>query len=72
MTVENFNAWLATTRALDQDGELLRVVVPAAFDKTWLDTKLAGRVAGALQKIDYDALGARRVVRVEYVVEAAA
>jgi len=72
MTSENFNAWLATTRALDQDGELLRVAVPAAFNKTWLDTKLAGKVADALHKIDYDTLRAKRVARVEYVVAATA
>ncbi len=72
MTSENFNAWLATTRALDQDGDLLRVAVPTAFTKTWLEQKLAGKVAGALHKIDYDALGTGRVGRVEYVVEAAA
>ncbi len=41
-------------------------------NKAWLDTKLAGRVARVLQKIDYDALGVGRVERVEYVVEAAA
>jgi len=57
LTPENFNAWLATTRALDQDGAVLRVAVPAAFNKTWLDTKLAGKVAGALHKIGDDALG---------------
>jgi len=72
MTSENFNAWLATTRALDQDGEVLRVAVPAAFNKTWLEQKLAGKVAGALHKIDYDALHTGRVLRVEYVVEPAA
>jgi len=72
MTSENFNTWLATTRALGQEGEVLRVAVPAAFNKTWLDTKLAGKVAGALHKIDYGACGAERVGRVEYVVAAAA
>ncbi len=72
LTVENFNAWLASTRALDQDGAVLRVAVPAPFNKIWLDTKLAGKVAGALHKIDYDALGTGRVGRVEYVVEMAA
>ncbi len=72
MTSENFNAWLATTRALGQEGETLRVAVPAAFNKAWLDTKLAGCVDRALQKIDYDALGTGRVARVEYVVEAVA
>jgi len=72
MTSENFNAWLATTRALGQEGELLRVAVPAAFNKTWLEQKLHGKVAGALQKIDYDTLCAKRVARVEYVVAATA
>jgi len=72
MTAENFNAWLASTRALDQDSEVLRVAVPAAFNKTWLEQKLHGKVTGALHKIDYDALGAGRVERVEYVVAAAA
>jgi len=72
MTAENFNAWLASTRALDQDGAVLRVAVPAAFNKTWLEQKLAGKVAGALHKIDYDTLGTGRVGRVVYVVEAAA
>jgi len=71
LTVENFNAWLASTRALDQDGAVLRVAVPAPFNRQWLEAKLHGKVAGALQKIDYDALGTGRVERVEYVVEAA-
>jgi len=69
MTSENFNAWLATTRALDQEGELLRVAVPAAFNKAWLEQKLAGKVLGALHKIDYDALVIERVGRVEYIVD---
>jgi len=72
MTSENFNAWLATTRALDQEGEVLRVAVPAAFNKTWLEHKLHGKVAGALHKIDDTALHTGRVLRVEYVVEPAA
>jgi len=72
MTTENYNTWLATTRVLDQDGELLRVTVPAPFNRDWLARKLAGKVAGALQKIDYDALHSERVGRVEYVVAALA
>jgi len=72
MTSENFNAWLASTRALDQDGELLRVAVPAAFNKTWLEQKLAGKVAGALRKVNDDAPCAERVERVEYVIDVAA
>ena len=72
MTSENFNAWLATTRVLGQDGAVLRVAVPAAFNKTWLEHKLHGKVTGALHKIDYAALHAKRIERVEYVVKAAA
>jgi len=72
MTSENFNAWLASTRVVHQEGEVLCVAVPAAFNKTWLEHKLAGKVMGALHKIDYDALGVERVERVEYIVEVAA
>jgi len=72
MTSENFNAWLASTRALDQDGAVLRVAVPTQFNKDWLERKLCGKMMGALHKIDYNILGAGRVERVEYVVEAAA
>ena len=66
MTVENFNAWLATTRALDQAGEVLRVAVPAPFNKTWLEGKLHGRVSGALARLGYGHW------QVQYVVQAAA
>jgi len=55
-----------------QEGEVLRVAVPAAFNKTWLEQKLAGKVMGALQKIDDDTLAIGRVGRVEYVVDPAA
>jgi len=72
MTPENFNAWLASTRVVHQEGEMLRVAVPAAFNQTWLEHKLAGKVMGALHKIDYDALAIGRVGRVEYIVDPAA
>jgi len=72
MTPENFNAWLASTRALGQDGEVLRVAVPAAFNKTWLEQKLRGKVAGALHTINAAALRTERVAHVEYVVDPAA
>ncbi len=74
LTVENFNAWLASTRALNQDGEVLRVAVPAAFNKTWLEQKLHGQVTRALGRLDDERGGAvgMRVTRVEYVVEGAA
>lgn len=57
---------------MGQDGAVRRVAVPAAFNKTWLEQKLHGKVTGALQKIDDDTLGTGRVGRVEYVVEGAA
>jgi len=72
MTSENFNAWLASTRALGQDGEVLRVAVPAVFNKTWLEQKLRGKVAGALHTINDAALHTERVAHVEYVVDPAA
>ncbi len=52
-------------------GELAWVVVPAAFNKTWLEQKLHGMVTGGLHTID-DALGSGRVGRVEYIVDPAA
>jgi hypothetical protein len=72
MTPENFNAWLASTRALGQEGDLLRVAVPAAFNKTWLEQKLYGKVMGVLHKIDDDTLAIEHVGRVEYIVDPAA
>jgi len=72
LTTENFNTWLATTRVVAQEGEVLRVAVPAAFNKTWLEQKLHGKVTGAWHRIDYKALGVGRVARVAYVVEVAA
>jgi len=71
ITSENFNAWLASTRVVHQEGEVLRVAVPAAFNQTWLEHKLAGKVMGALHKIDYDALAIECVGRVEYIVDPA-
>ena len=51
---------------------MLRVAVPATFNKTWLEQKLAGKVRAALHKVDDDGLGAGRVERVEYIVDVAA
>jgi len=72
MTSENFNAWLATTRVMSQEGEVLRVAVPAAFNKTWLEQKLHGKVMAALHKVDDDGLGTGHVAHVAYVVDVAA
>jgi len=62
---------LASTRAVGQEGEVLRVAVPTPFNKTWLEQKLHGKVTGALHKID-DTLAIGRVGRVAYVVDPAA
>jgi len=53
---------------------VLRVAVPAAFTKTWLEQKLHGHVTRALGRLDDERGGAvgLRVTRVEYVVEGAA
>ncbi len=72
MTSENFNAWLASTRVVHQEGEVLRVAVPTAFTKTWLEQKLVGKIMGALHKIDDDNLAIGRVKRVAYIVDSAA
>jgi DNA-binding MarR family transcriptional regulator len=66
LTVENFNTWLAPTRVLAQDGDLLRVAVPCQFNKDWLEAKLHGRVMNALARVGHEGM------RVEYVVEASA
>jgi len=72
MTSENVNAWLASTRVLVQEGELLRVAVPAAFTKMWLEQKLVGKVTSALRTVNDDAPCAARVEGIEYVIEVAA
>ena len=41
LTVENFNTWLASTRVVAQEGNLLRIAVPRQFNKDWLEAKLA-------------------------------
>ena len=66
------NVSLTSTRVVSQEEEVLRMAVPAPFNKAWLDTKLAGPVARALHKIDDDALGTGRVARVAYVIAVAA
>jgi len=48
------------------------VAVPAAFNKTWLEQKLHGKVMAALHKVDAAGLGAGRVERVAYIVDVAA
>ena len=71
LTIENFNAWLASTRVIGQDGKLLRVAVPKEFNKNWLENKLHGSVMNTLGRLDYERLGidGMHVERVEYIVE---
>lgn len=66
LTVENFNTWLAPTRVVAQEGNLLRVAVPRPFNKDWLEAKLHSRVMSTLTRLGHQGM------RVEYVVEAAA
>jgi len=66
LTVENFNTWLAPTRVVSQEEEVLCVAVPAPFNKTWLEGKLRGRVMGTLERLGYGSW------QVQYVVATAA
>jgi hypothetical protein len=63
LTVENFNTWLAPTRVLAQEGDLLRIAVPSQVTKDWLESKLHRRVMSTLARVGYEG------VRVKYVVE---
>jgi len=62
LTPENYDAWLATARVIARTDELLRVGVPASFQREWLERKLHGQVMGALGRLGYGDM------RVEYVV----
>jgi len=64
-TPENYNAWLATTRAVSQEGETMRITVVDAFHHTWLDRRLRGTIERALAHV---AAG----VRVTFVIVTAA
>jgi chromosomal replication initiation ATPase DnaA len=66
LTVENFNTWLASTRVVAQEGNLLRIAVPRQFSKDWLEAKLNGRVMNTLARLGHQG------VCVEYVVEVSA
>lgn len=66
LTVENFNTWLAPTRVVAQEGDLLRIAVPRHFNKDWLETRLHARVMGTLQRLGYTSMC------VEYIVDASA
>ncbi len=70
VTAENYNTWLADTRALAREGAMLRIGVPRAFHRDWLENKLNDRVLAVLRRLDYDRLGIAgpRVERVDYVV----
>jgi hypothetical protein len=62
MTPENYNAWLAQTRVVGQQGDLLRIAVPKPFHRDWLENKLHGRIMTTLRRLGY--MG----VQVEYVI----
>lgn len=66
LTVDNFSTWLASTRVVRQEGELLSVAVPKPFNKEWLEAKLHGRVMTVLERLGYGSW------QIEYVVDATA
>ncbi len=39
LTIENFNTWLATTRVISQEGDLLRIAVADDRHRAWLDQR---------------------------------
>jgi hypothetical protein len=64
VTAQTFATWLASTRALEQTGEVLRIGVPGPLHRHWLE-RIAGRIGDALSRTGHAG------VRVEYVVGAA-
>jgi chromosomal replication initiation ATPase DnaA len=49
----NFRTWLAPTRAISQEGNILRIGVPRQFHADWINLKLRSRIQGALQRLGY-------------------
>ena len=70
LTAENYNTWLADTRAIARGDGVLRVGAPNAFHRDWLENKLNDRVLAVVRRLDYDRLGVAdsQVERVEYIV----
>lgn len=66
LTPENYNTWLAGTRVVREDGDILYIAVPKPFHKEWLQNKLNGRIVNTLQRLGHEH------ARVEYIVEVAA
>ena len=64
MTPENYNAWLAQTRVVSQQGDLLRIAGPKPFHRDWLENKLHRRIMTTMQRPGYTGM------QVEYVVAA--
>ena len=64
MTPENYNTWLAQTRVVSQQGDLLRIAVPKPFHRDWLENKLHRRIMTTMQRLGYTGM------QVEYVVAA--
>jgi hypothetical protein len=64
MTPENYNTWLAQTRVVTQQGDLLRIAVPKPFHRDWLENKLHRRIMTTMQRLGYTGM------QVEYVVAA--
>ena len=64
VTASNYATWLAPTRALSLDENLLRVAVTSSLQQQWLDTKLRRHIDRALQALRHDD------IRVAFVEEA--
>jgi hypothetical protein len=56
ITRENYNTWLQSTYTLGQLGNLLRIAVPTAHHKSWLDSRLRQRVLRTLDHLGHGEL----------------
>ena len=59
LTRENYDTWLRDTHVVRDEGEVITIAVPGAFQKDWLENKLNGRISNTMQRLGYG----HRVVR---------
>src|ERR671933_2138530 len=62
MTPEHYNTWLAQTRVVSQQGDLLRIAVPKPFHRDWLENKLHRRIMTTMQRLGYTGMQVECVV----------
>ena len=53
ITPENFKQWLQNTRCIAYDGSLITVGVPSAFNKLYLEQRLAKHIDKAMQTLEF-------------------